>query len=553
MKKKFLFGMIALLSISLFFLGCPTEADDDTVTTPGYVPPDGNGTGSPSTPQQGAKTIKDLLAGLGFITTSTTNNGVEIITITGVGTSGGIISQSISISAGVRLVVDTIGISASSPINVGSGGTIEVTTGNDLTVYNLVSSGNLDIDGTVNVAGAVTVANVDLDNGTLIVDATGRLTVNGTLDLLDGVLTLNGPLDLNGVLDFTDSVGATLDGVGPLTINDRPGAILYVADDLVLDAATTIVNNGTINVSAKLDNTTNTATFSNGASGKIIANGASAELDLAFTNEGTILVPTAADVLTISGTTAIENEGTIIIGDGGTLDLSGGTFENIVGGTIYIAYGGTLENTGGTFTHTAGTINVNGIYTPDADAVDGGQVNVGSGGVATYTATTVGDFDGPGIINVASDGSVFTDGGSTLFIGSGADIFDLSNGGSISYSATGIGVGGAVTLADGYGLLANQVMEIKAGGVLTIADSKVLAVTTATSSVKGIADSVSPSQIVIGGTGAAVAHTATGVKNFYVVGTPGAEDGTATYTYTWNDTDANGSTAAGTPAGWSRP
>jgi hypothetical protein len=29
MNKKFLFGMIALLSVSLFFLGCPTEADDD--------------------------------------------------------------------------------------------------------------------------------------------------------------------------------------------------------------------------------------------------------------------------------------------------------------------------------------------------------------------------------------------------------------------------------------------------------------------------------------------------------------------------------------------
>jgi hypothetical protein len=29
MKKKFLIGLIALLSVSLFFLGCPTEADDD--------------------------------------------------------------------------------------------------------------------------------------------------------------------------------------------------------------------------------------------------------------------------------------------------------------------------------------------------------------------------------------------------------------------------------------------------------------------------------------------------------------------------------------------
>jgi hypothetical protein len=29
MKKKFLIGLIALLSVSLFFLGCPTEGDDD--------------------------------------------------------------------------------------------------------------------------------------------------------------------------------------------------------------------------------------------------------------------------------------------------------------------------------------------------------------------------------------------------------------------------------------------------------------------------------------------------------------------------------------------
>jgi hypothetical protein len=69
MNKKFLFGMIALLSVSLFFLGCPTEADDDPPAAPstdaslntlkGNTITVGSQAGTTAAPKTGMGTVPD--------------------------------------------------------------------------------------------------------------------------------------------------------------------------------------------------------------------------------------------------------------------------------------------------------------------------------------------------------------------------------------------------------------------------------------------------------------------------------------------------------------
>jgi hypothetical protein len=582
MKKKFLFGMIALLSISLFFLGCPTEADDDNTTNTPAIPPyiEDN---TNKTPQQGAKTAKEVLQGLGF---TVTDNGLGTITITAAPASG-VISQPIAIPQGVTLVVNATPIRATQPINVGYGGTLEVVNGNTLTVDNLVSNGDLVILGGLVVTGPSTVAGVALNylppltplgSGGVLTVATGKLTVNGTFNLLDGTLTATAPVDINtnGILNYTDTAGS-LGGAGTLTNKGR----IYVEADLTTTPP--LLNDGTIYVSAEF---TPSGTFENRVEGWIVARGALATLGSSFTNDGDILVPYAPvgspNVLTITGT--ITNSDALLtgttrthieIGEGGTLIVdTAGTLINDDVGTIYIAQGGKLDATGGTFTHTDGIITVNGTYIPDVETVVGGQVNVGPSGVATYAYTAgVGDFTGAGIITVASGGSVVLDDGATPinFIGGASSIFNIVPNGSISYNNEEIVVRGTVTLTDNYTLLeaaTDQNMIINAGGVLAIADGITLDVNattaTSTSTVTGSIGSggLVASQIVllypVGGTGGGTIDfdTPTTDSNFYWDGTAAAEEPVVaalgpTLTYTWKATDANG--VGSTLAGWSRP
>jgi hypothetical protein len=382
---------------------------------------------------------------------------------------------------------------------------------------------------------------------------------------------------VNGTLNYT---GGTLDGTAGKILTNN--GTINVDADLAFDNIT-IANAGTINVSALLDGNTASGVFTN-TTGTIVAKGAAAELDVDFTNEGIISVPSAAGIpyntLTITGdiinTPTAPNPGHIDIGLNGTLVVSGSIVNNTGGtiaiapsgkldatgtfthtdGTINIAQGGTFDATGGTFTHTAGTINVNGAYIPDNGAIGGGIVNVGAAGTATYTAATADVLTGTGTINVASGGKLEVNSGGIKFIGDDTSIFDLTGvggGGSISYvpSTAVITVSGAVKLAAAYTLPAAQKVNVLAGGTLFINAALTFGATGApvktalTGTVAG--GGLGASQLITGTGGTVTFATLATESNFFYPAAT-AVQGTAGKTYTWSAT-AGGTTPADVP-GW---
>ncbi|MDR0589726.1 MAG: hypothetical protein LBG25_04195 [Spirochaetaceae bacterium] len=78
MNKKILYGMIALLSVSFLFLGCPTGTSSDSTTATTWSNT-GNGTLPPPNPGQAAAALASAL-GTGVLSSDSTviiPNGVR--------------------------------------------------------------------------------------------------------------------------------------------------------------------------------------------------------------------------------------------------------------------------------------------------------------------------------------------------------------------------------------------------------------------------------------------------------------------------------------------
>jgi hypothetical protein len=182
MKKKLLYGMIALISVSLFFLGCPTDSSGDGPGNPS-LGPDVNGTRP--TPGQAAKALAADLEKAGI---PTTDNGNGNLVITGAAA----IATPISVPAGVNLTVTGGTTAITAPITVGGGAAFGASGGGILALntgasVNVAPSGTLAVSGagaitiasgvTVDLSGTYTVANntSGTNAGTIITKAGGEI------------------------------------------------------------------------------------------------------------------------------------------------------------------------------------------------------------------------------------------------------------------------------------------------------------------------------------------------------------------------------------------
>ncbi|MFP3089471.1 hypothetical protein LQZ21_04000 [Treponema sp. TIM-1] len=192
MKTKVIYGMIALLSVSLFFLGCPTDASDDSSST--Y---DQSGGKKPSS-SQAAAAVADSLKDAFAAASSSVNVSVNgsTITLTNTGAPG----TPIPLPLGTTTVPSgvTLAVPASEKVTVPPGSILSIA--GDLTVgagVEVTNNGNIEVAGgtctlgagvTGTATGTVTVksgsvikvgAGAGIPGTTTIVEAGAEIYFNG--------------------------------------------------------------------------------------------------------------------------------------------------------------------------------------------------------------------------------------------------------------------------------------------------------------------------------------------------------------------------------------
>jgi hypothetical protein len=170
--KKFLFGMAALVSVSLIFLGCPTESDD----SPGY------------SPEQAAA---ELAAVLGAV-----NVTVEGATVT---------------------LINDVTIPATLTVTVGSGVTLDVASAKTLTVDGVIdNNGEISVSGTFSIPDPTgDITSRGSNNGKVTVKDGGTLHSYGDAIAGDGETVV----ETGGKVAWGESNSTPVYSAGPLSAN----------------------------------------------------------------------------------------------------------------------------------------------------------------------------------------------------------------------------------------------------------------------------------------------------------------------------------------------
>jgi hypothetical protein len=257
MKKKILYGLIALLSVSVLFLACSTgTSNDDTTIASIPVDPDPI---APIPPVSPAAKAQDLANALGSDKVTVTGS---IVTIDNSGTPVSV--SDVSIPLGVTIVVptgETLTLSGTDNYVAGNftvEGTVAVASGGELTV-----AGDLTVEGGVTVesgaeiavAGALTVPSGgdftvegEINNtgdivveGTYTIDDNATGTNTGTVIVEDGgIIKSDGYIDGDGT--NTVKAGGTVyfnDGTGPAEFGGSSAVF-----DVETDSGTVSYGNG---------------------------------------------------------------------------------------------------------------------------------------------------------------------------------------------------------------------------------------------------------------------------------------------------------------------
>jgi hypothetical protein len=215
MNKKIVFGMIALLSVSLFFLGCPTEADSDSPSSSAWPTPDG----SPKPPNQAEAAGLRLKADLIGWADSSSDANLSVAADGSVTISGGTLT----------FTATTVEIPPGVTLKVANDGVLEVPASGTLRVKGTVeNSGNIDVaaTGTYQIVPGAVINN----------NNTGRISVSGTYDLNPGASgTNNGRVTVEN--DGVINSYAHIAGNGE-NIVKKGGKVYFTAGELITGDST---------------------------------------------------------------------------------------------------------------------------------------------------------------------------------------------------------------------------------------------------------------------------------------------------------------------------
>jgi hypothetical protein len=174
MNKKLVYGMIALLLMSLFFLGCPTDSGDDS---PGSAL---GGKAPPQSAEQAAKNqIDNLTSNAGFSSGSVRDDGSVVITA-----SGFPIDSDVAFDAGQNVIIQ-------GAVTTGAG--FEMDVGNDTDVtfeagLSLVSGSELNVGSgsSVSIPQSLTHAGTTNIYGEFLLGGGAVGNNNGTFHIFPG-------------------------------------------------------------------------------------------------------------------------------------------------------------------------------------------------------------------------------------------------------------------------------------------------------------------------------------------------------------------------------
>lgn len=374
-----------------------------------------------------------------------------------------------------------------------TGGTVDIQTGNTLSVSNGSSIGG---NTTTNAAGELNIGNNgSITGGTTNVSGTmnvnnggtvsgGTTNVTGTMNVGEGGSVTNGTTNVSGNMTVAD--GGTISG-GTTNVNN--GGQLNVSGNINGSANTIIASGGTVNVNGGTIDTTGKTDIQNGStlnitnngsvtlkegdnwSGSIVNTGSNLTLNGiihdtvngSYTQNGGNLTLQNGSDLTINAGSAIT-DGTVNIEDSIFNVASGG---NITGGEILVGDGSTFNMADGAvmsggkieFTGETGTLGINGTVEKDAvfDVLSN-NVSIGETGNVTLNNDSVtGDTWTDGTIslnggtlnfegtNNGSNGK-FVGSSGNLNISSGSQSFNIGEG-SVLNSAVNTTVNAGSTLA----------------------------------------------------------------------------------------------------------
>ncbi|HEX7469457.1 MAG TPA: putative Ig domain-containing protein, partial [Verrucomicrobiae bacterium] len=293
-----------------------------------------------------------------------------------------------------------------------------------------VPAGTTATAGSVSVGGASGTQTLSIDRATLTLNNASVVNANGHLDFLvaQSVLTGAGDLTVNGTLNW---VNGTISGAGVLSIGG--GGLLAIGSGGVT-LARTLKNGGTTtwaggNLTASTGATINNlagGTFDITADGHLngsattpisnlglirqTAGTVSTIVTAPFTNSGTLEVRAATLSLNLGGT----QTGSISNAPGATLQFGGGSHVLAAGsfvigaGAVAVSGGATTLTASGTFdvgstlNVTAGTVTLSGTcnVTGATLSVSGGIVNFNSAGSVAVVNVTGGTLGGTSPVTV---------------------------------------------------------------------------------------------------------------------------------------------------------
>ena len=367
--------MFALIGAALF-LGCPTDAGDDTVAGNPLGQDEGGQT--PSAEDQ-AKALKDALTAQGI---GVTQSGATLTT-----SATADLATALGIPPGVTFVVaagHTLTVKSGGSLTVSSGGVLTVTDTN-LTVESggsLANTGTITVPAstTLKVSGGATAANAGVINaeGGYTVETGATLSGTGTVNLSSatGVYTAGAGITVTGTVTLEDSASLVL-GTTDSAFAGINGTVKVSLTTISGEWVTAGTNTGTVTIAAPAGNADpkTTITAASAATG-LTASGAG----------GTITQQTGAN-----NSLSIAADTVITLGSTGSIRLVSG--DNPAKLTFSANSSKVLAGTG------AGGTAIDGINTPKIGgkaivitSLQAGDFKNDSGVLVILGGTTAGNF-----------------------------------------------------------------------------------------------------------------------------------------------------------------